>query len=298
MGLLDYEGAAWYERSFYSDGGTLRFCFGAVMTYAEVWLDGVKLGSHYGGFCAFEFIARGVIPGMHTLTVMVDNSFDADSIPQKGVDWYHYGGIIRSVTVEALEGISILSNRFEYTLSENMKTADVRVALELYNASDKAVSDTVFASVAGVRFDEKIQLNPGESKEIFTKSLEINGFELWSPKSPTLYDLEITTSTDDLFDKVGFRKVEVNEKGVLINGALTEIMGVNRHEEHPYFGFAFPPALMERDIDIAVNMGCNSLRGFHYPNDPLFVDMLDVRGILFWSEIPIWRGGSLRSQKL
>ena len=54
---------------------------------------------------------------------------------------------------------------------------------------------------------------------------------------------------------------------------------------------AFPQGLMKRDIDIAVNMGCNSIRGSHYPNAQVFVDMLDARGISFWSEIPIWGGG-------
>ena len=54
-GSLTYEGVAWYEKSFYSEGGTLRICFDAVMTEAYVWLDGELLGTHYGGFSAFDF---------------------------------------------------------------------------------------------------------------------------------------------------------------------------------------------------------------------------------------------------
>ena len=99
LGLLEYEGAAWYQRSFYTDGGCLRFCFGAVMTLADVWLDGGKLGSHYGGFCQFDFIVPDVAAGVHTLTVRADNRFDAHAIPMPKVDWYHYGGITRSVSV-------------------------------------------------------------------------------------------------------------------------------------------------------------------------------------------------------
>ena len=53
LGLLQYEGVSWYQRDFYTEGGTLRFCFGAVMTDAKVYLDGTLLGSHYGGFCEF-----------------------------------------------------------------------------------------------------------------------------------------------------------------------------------------------------------------------------------------------------
>lgn len=291
LGLLEYEGACWYEKSFYTEGGTLRFVFGGVMTDARVWLDGEEIGSHYGGFCAFEVVVRNVKEGYHTLSLRVDNSFDEKSIPQKVVDWYHYGGITRSVTVERLSGISILSNRLEYILSEDLRTAEARFALELYNADNSELTDTVFASVAGHTESIKVCLKPGESKELFTNSFKIADLSLWSPSSPMLYDIEIKSSSDDLYDRCGFRKVEVKECGIFLNGEKIRLLGVNRHEDYPGFGFAFPKSLMQRDIDISSDLGCNTLRGSHYPNDPYFVDMLDECGMLFWSEIPIWGGG-------
>ena len=290
LGLLEYEGVAWYERSFFG-GGTLRFVFGAVMTDATVYLDGEKIGRHYGGFCQFELIARDVAVGEHLLTVRVDNSFDEKSIPQAFVDWYHCGGIIRSVSVETLEGISVLSNRVEYQLSDDLSELELKVAIELYNASDKEMSDTIIVKIAGAELEVEATLNAGECKEEFTKTIRINDFALWSPDSPALHNVEISSSTDDLFDRVGFRKVCVADGKIWLNNTEYNIYGVNRHEDHPDFGFAFPPAIMRRDIDIAVDLGCNSLRGSHYPNNPIFVDMLDERGITFWSEIPIWGGG-------
>ena len=67
-----------------------------------------------------------------------------------------------------------------------------------------------------------------------------------------------------------------------------QIRGINRHEDHPDFGFAFPPARMKHDIDLITGMNCNAIRGSHYPNSRIFLDYLDEMGILFWSEIPIW----------
>ena len=134
-GLLEYEGVAWYEKKFYTEGGFLRFHFGAVMTECSAFLDGVLLGSHYGGFCEFEFISNEVRSGEHSLVVKVDNRFDEHSIPQKGVDWYHYGGITRSVTVEKLEGVCILNHHFRYELSDDMKTAECVPTVVLYNAN-------------------------------------------------------------------------------------------------------------------------------------------------------------------
>ena len=99
ISMLDYEGVVWYEKQFYTKGGTLRFTFGSVMTYAKVYLDGELLGEHYGGFCKFAFLKNEVSEGYHKLIVRVDNRFDKYSIPHATVDWYHYGGITRDVEI-------------------------------------------------------------------------------------------------------------------------------------------------------------------------------------------------------
>ena len=149
LGLLEYEGAAWYSRDFYSEGGCVRLLFGAVMTEATVWLDGEKLGDHYGGFTAFQFLAV-LDEGYHTLTVRVDNRFDADSIPQTKVDWYHYGGIVRGVDVEYLRDLSVLSCHLDYKLNETRDTAEVVVrALVSSSSTYSPTSSSVALSTSG-----------------------------------------------------------------------------------------------------------------------------------------------------
>ena len=110
-------------------------------------------------------------------------------------------------------------------------------------------------------------------------------------ESPKLYDVCVATETDDLYDRVGFRRIEVRDNNILLNGESIELRGVNRHEEHPEWGFAFPAKLMKKDIDLISDLGCNTVRGSHYPQERIFVDMLDERGILFWCEIPMWGYG-------
>lgn len=292
LGLLEYEGAAWYQRTFYTDGGCLRFCFGAVMTLADVWLDGMKLGSHYGGFCQFDFIAPDVAAGVHTLTVRADNRFDAHAIPMPKVDWYHYGGITRDVTVETLKGICVLHNRLEYTLSEDLTSANARFVLELYNAESGLTSSAVAVALDGKQvYSVLATMEANASLTVTTPDFTVSDVRLWNVGSPELYDISCTTDTDDLLDRTGFRLVEVVGQSVCINGKPLEIRGVNRHEEHPDWGMAFPVGLMKRDLDIIEDLGCNAVRGSHYPNNPAFVDMLDTRGITFWSEVPFWGHG-------
>lgn len=292
MGLLEYEGAAWYEKKFFSFGGCLRFCFEAVMTAADVWLDGEKLGYHYGGFCQFDLIARDVAPGWHTLTVRADNRFDEHAIPMPKVDWYHYGGITRSVSVERLEGVCVLNNRLEYTLSEDLSSAKARFVLELYNADGAEVTTNVQARLDGVTvYDEAATVPGGTYAELVTPEFTVPNVRLWDVAQPNLYEILLTTDTDDLIDRTGFRKVEVVGQSVCINGRPVELRGVNRHEEHPDWGMAFPQGLMKRDLDIIADLGCNTVRGSHYPNAQVFVDMLDARGFTFWSEVPFWGHG-------
>jgi beta-glucuronidase len=288
--MLEYEGAVWYEKQFYTEGGTLRFNFGAVMTYAKVYLDGEYLGDHYGGFCRFDFIVRDVTAGAHTLTVKADNSFDEGAIPAQTVDWYHYGGITRDVEVETLCGICVLYQKFDYTL--NGDEAVCKVTLELYNADNEEISDkvSVFLDGDGISSAD-VTIPAGEYKTIVLDGIKVSSPELWSPENPKLYGLISATATDDIYDRVGFRFIETRGGNIYLNGKKIYLRGVNRHEEHADFGMAFPEALMLRDIDIIIGAECNAIRGSHYPNNPTFIDMLDERGIFFWSEIPIWGHG-------
>ena len=291
-GLLKYEGIAWYEKDFYSEGGTLRLAFDAVMTKAKVWLDGELLGEHYGGFSAFDFIVRNVARGYHRLSVSVDNSSDENSIPQATVDWYHYGGIIRSVSVEVLYGICILSNRFEYSLSKELSSASGCFVIDCYNASADTSKDLIQVSMDGSTVcEEEITLAAHERKTVKLQGFTLDTVRLWDVDSPELYKVTLTSSTDDLFDRVGFRKIEIRDKKILLNNRPIEIRGTNRHEEYPGFGFAFPRARMKHDLDLISDMGCNAIRGSHYPNSREFVDLLDECGMLFWSEIPVWGNG-------
>ena len=292
LGMLNYEGACWYEKRFYTEGGTLRFVFESVMTAAEVWLDGGYLGSHYGGFTEVDMIAEGVCQGEHTLVLRVDNSFDESSIPQRVCDWFNYGGIARSVSVEELSGVAVLSCRLIYELADDLGSAKCRCRMELYNADDKDANAPIVAKVGDTDiFKGVIAVKSRGRVEITTPSAVVPSPVLWDVGAPKLYTLEVKTPSDDLIDRVGFRRIEVKDGEILLNGKPVTFRGVNRHEEHPDWGFAFPAKLMKRDLDLIEEMNCNSIRGSHYPNSRIFLDMLDERGVMFWSEIPIWGVG-------
>ncbi len=303
LGHLMYEGLVWYEKKFDTAGGTILLEFESVMTKATIWLDGAKIGEHYGAFTQFEFIVNDVSCGEHTLVVLADSRFDKNSFPQRYTDWFNYGGIARDVFAHELRGICILTNHIVYELSSDLKATNVCAELELYNADKNPVSSNIIVSVGDFTiFNDKISLNGYEKKTIKTPFMKLENIEIWDTSSPKLYTVKASTDTDDLIDKVGFRKVEVKGNDILLNGKSIELLGVNRHDEHPEFGFAFPAQLMKKDLDLICDLGCNTIRGSHYPNSRIFMDMLDERGILFWCEIPMWGCGfseeSLKNETL
>ncbi|MBQ8546017.1 MAG: beta-glucuronidase [Clostridia bacterium] len=290
--LLNFEGCGWYEKKFITNGGTLLLEFESVMTTATVWLDGKEIGTHYGAFTAFRFVVNDISCGEHTLVVRADSRIDKKSFPQRYTDWFNYGGIARDVSLHELNGISIFTNHIVYELSKDLKNATVSCELELYNASSSALSSPVSVKVGDFPiFTDMVYLEGYEKMTVKSTPVVIENVSLWDMDTPNLYTVTATTATDDLIDKVGFRYVEVKDNNILLNGKSIELLGVNRHEEHPDWGFAFPSKLMKKDIDLMVEMGCNTIRGSHYPNSKIFLDMLDERGILFWSEIPMWGCG-------
>ena len=290
--LLNYEGKVWYEKKFDFNGGTAMLEFESVMTEATVWLDGNLLGKHYGAFTQFQFIVNDVASGEHTLVVCADSTIDDKSFPRRYTDWFNYGGIARDVFAHQLKGISILNNHIVYELSGDLKSASVCAELTLYNAESATLSSNVSVTLGdNVIYSDNVELNGYEQITFKTPCVTLNDIKLWDVFKPNLYTVCASTDTDDLYDRIGFRFVEVKDNNILLNGKSIELRGVNRHDEHPDWGFAFPAKLMKKDIDLILNMGCNTIRGSHYPNSKIFLDMLDEKGILFWSEIPMWGCG-------
>ena len=287
LDLFTYEGVCWYQKDFYFEGNA-HLVFEGVMTECKVWLDGEYLGYHYGGFCQFDFIVPNLKAGIHKLVLKVDNSFNNESIPQKVVDWYHYGGITRSVSVEKLNGVAITHAKFDYKLSKDRKSAEIFFTVELYCADKKNETEFSITLDGEKIYSQKIALRKCSYKTLVTEKITVNNIKLWDTYNPYLYNVTFNTEHDDLIDRIGFRTIEVKNRKLCLNGKNIELRGVNRHEDHPEFGMSVPEGIMVRDLDIIGEMECNAIRGSHYPNSRIFLDMMDERGILFWSEIPIW----------
>lgn len=287
FGLYEYEGVAWYSTEFTAGRADMNLLFHAVTGQAEVYVDGIHVGSHYGGFAGFNVLLRNIAVGMHTLTIAVDNTHDSmNTIPLTVVDWYHYGGIIRSVEVMELPDLWIKGCRIDYKLDQTYICAELSMSLALESSHDNQ-SGQLKVTVDGVEvFTCLVEIE--EERKTVTCFVRLNDIKLWDIGQPNLYLVRFEIGEDDLAERIGFREIKAENKKLLLNGRELFLKGVNRHEEHPDWGFSMPLKLMKKDMDIIKDLGCNAIRGSHYPNSELFLDFCDQEGILFWEEIPMW----------
>ncbi len=259
--------------------------FGGVSHTADVFWDGVHVGSHYNAFTGFDVLLPAVKNGTHTLKVKVDNRFGPDSALHVPNDYMTYGGISRGVEMHLLPGCWISRMSFCALHAEEGYKAQVRVWVRSLADLDGI---TLNVSVAGACASRELSVRAGETEEV---SLELGPVraEEWDVLKPRLYTLKARLSSgetvlDDLLDRVGFRTVEVKDERILINRRPVEIRGFNRHEDDGNYGCAVTPGSMMQDLYLLLDMGGNSIRTCHYPNDPRFLDLCDELGILVWEE--------------
>lgn len=287
LGTYDYIGAAWYRTYFDTlQDANIRLVFEGILHHADVYVDGQHIGYHFGGFTQFSLILPHLTAGKHELVIRVDNTVDWQTLPTDIADWHSYGGIIRSVELQELPEVYIDSLKIDYQLKDD--TADVLLQIQVSSLRQEDCQLEVSASTEGLFLSAgPVMIVAGQTTSL-SLSGSLTNIKRWDVGQPALYTFTVKAGEDDLIDRTGFRTVEVQGSDILLNGKKLYLQGVNRHEEHPEWGFAFPPKLMLKDLDILTDMGCNIVRGSHYPQSQFWIDLLDEHGMLLWSEIPMW----------
>jgi beta-glucuronidase len=119
--------------------------------------------------------------------------------------------------------------------------------------------------------------------------IQVQGLERWSPQTPKLYKVKISTGQDAIEDVIGFRTVETRGTEILLNGKPIFLRGVSVHAEAPYrTGRANTDKDAETLLGWAKELGCNFVRLAHYPHDETMLRAADRMGVLVWSENPVY----------
>lgn len=280
--LKYYESTVWYKRSFnyIKTNNRVFLHFGAVNYIADVYLNGVKLGSHEGGFTPFQFEVTGKLnEGQNTLVLRVNNQRRADGLPALDFDWWNYGGITRDVNIIETPA-TFVEDYFLHLVPGTNNRLEGWVKLNGENGK------RVQVSIPALKFHLSLSVNSDGIARFSAKAHP----ELWSPEHPKLYDVCFNSGADTLIDKIGFRNITVKGTEILLNGKSIFLRGVNFHEEAP---LRAARAYNEEDaltmLNWAKELGCNYVRLPHYPQNEYVLHLADKMGIMLWEEIPVWQ---------
>ena len=281
--LFRYRGVVWYEREFNlnkEDGKRYFLHFDGANYDTKVYVNGKGLGTHRGGYVAFNFDATELLnDGENFVVVRVDAKRDDSTIPTlKSSDFFKYGGITRDVNVVTVPETFI--RQYQLYLSDR-ETGQVNGFIQL-DGTRNAQSATIEIPEAGI--SESVNTNAdGYAEFNFTADLT-----LWSPENPKLYDVRIKSGSDDVSDKIGFRTIETDGKKILLNGDPVYFRGISMHDESFLkSGVAFDEADARAQLGLIKEMNGNYVRLSHYPHNEYAVRIADELGVMVWSEIPI-----------
>jgi len=305
---VSYDGtAAWYRKDFRlpdtAAGATWIVRFESVNYRARVWLNGHLLGDHAGAYIPFEFalpskaLKRGSV---NHLVIRVDNRRTPADLPPGGRTasgklaggWWNYGGLLREVYLRRVnaidfEHVQVLPNLACPTCPGSVT---YRVTVRNYASSAEAVHVT--STFGTMPVDLGSATIGTHATHTFAAGLTVPNPRLWSPQSPNLYDVNLTATAGGqpaahYFLRSGIRSIQVVGGHLYLNGRQLNFRGVALHEDSPAFGGAITNAIRDQQIGWIKDLGATVVRA-HYPLAPYFEEQADAKGILLWSEIPVY----------
>jgi len=299
-----FRGIGWYRKTFALPEGQhdRRFWlqFKGAFQVADVWVNGHDAGRHVGGYTSFGFDVTGFLHdnARNVVAVKVNDVLDPFIAPAQETNVANYGGIYRTVSLQAVNALHVRQNGIWVTIEGDEEAPVVRVRTWLLNQSDSARSIRLEHQMAGTEGETRAQLESrasiGPGQEIFfdQRTAVINAPHLWSPESPYLYQLITTVwdgerAADRCATQFGIRFLRHEaSRGFILNGRPINLHGVNRRQDYGFLGDAVPEAVAVRDVHLMKEMGVNFFRTSHYPQDPAVLDACDELGILVWEEVP------------
>ncbi|MDB5235049.1 MAG: beta-glucuronidase [Hymenobacter sp.] len=284
--LLYYEGTIWYKKSFNlkpQAGKRYFLYFGAINYESHIYLNGKKLGMHLGGFTPIQYDITGQLSatGDNFVVVKADNTRHADAVPTINTDWWNYGGITRDVFIAETPATFITDYKVQLAKNDPTKLAGF-----VQLSGDGKAGQTVTLSITEAGLKQTLKTD-AEGHATFT--MPAKKLKLWSPQSPKLYAVSLSSGGDAVTDKIGFRTIQTKGQDILLNGKSIFMRGISMHDENPLIpGRARGEGDLRMLLTWAKELGCNYVRLAHYPHNETMLKLADEMGLLVWAEVPVY----------
>jgi beta-galactosidase len=268
--------------------------FAGVDSAFYVWLNGVKLGYNEDSRTPAEFdLTPHLKPGANLLAVEVYRFGDGAFLEDQ--DMWRMSGIYRNVYLWSPPDRRLRDFEVRTDLDAAYRDATLRMKASVANLTGKTVKLSVTAALenAAAKPQTATVEVAARSEAPAELSIPVANPKKWTAETPYLYRLLLTVkdasgaTLEVVPAQVGFRKVEIKNARVLINGQPVLFKGVNRHEHSEITAKYVDVASMERDIRLMKQFNVNAVRTSHYPNDPAWYDLCDRYGLYVIDEANI-----------
>jgi len=299
-GLENYYGIAWYKRSVTLPqmivGKTLQLEFDAIYRDAIVFVNGLKVGRHFGsGWTPFDFTLKNIDIKELVVAVRVDNRFSKQALPyDHSFDWAADGGIIRSARLRALPSPAVNDLYVNAVLSDEMDRATVNAIVRLVkNSKDFDVTASIFDPSHNCLVQQT--KTPDSASDSVDFQFKIKSPVLWHFDKPKLYTMQVDLykNGERVHSKTtqfGVRSVKVEDGYYWLNGEPMRLMGVEwMPGSDPRYGMAQSPEDMRQVLRDMKKLNCVITR-FHWQQDKAVFDFCDEHGMLVQEEVPTWGG--------
>ena len=301
----DYNPVGSYVTRFDLDenlrGKRIHICFEGVEQAMYLWLNGKFVGYAEDSFTPSEFDLTPYIREKdNVLAVEVHKMSTAAFLEDQ--DFFRFFGIFRNVTLKAIPNVHVQDLWLNPVLNDDNVSGRLEVKVRVTSLDMKKVNARVILKdvTGNLVLDGKIDLEEKNGEFIGCTTQNIESVKAWDNHNPYLYQayVEVLNEDDELLEvvpySIGFRRIEIIDKVMCLNGKRLILVGVNRHEWNAKTGRCIGMKEMSSDMDCIKRNNINAVRTCHYPDQIPWYYMCDKEGIYVMSETNLESHGTFQ----
>lgn len=282
-------------------GKRIYICFEGVEEAMYLWLNGQFIGYAEDSFTPSEFdLTPYVKEKGNVLAVQVHKMSTAAFLEDQ--DFFRFFGIFRNVTLKAIPDVHLEDVWFKPVLNQDNESGSVSVSMKVSATDSQNVTAGFILKdrEENILVEKSLQLNKENNHLEGTICVNLESVRLWDNHNPYLYHAYVELKAEDgslaevIPYDIGFRRIEIIDKVVYLNGKRLVITGVNRHEWNARTGRCIGIEDMKADISCMLRNNINSVRTCHYPDQIPWYYMCDDAGIYVMAETNLESHGSFQ----
>ena len=282
-------------------GKRIHICFEGVEEAMYLWLNGQFIGYAEDSFTPSEFdLTPYVKEKGNVLAVQVHKMSTAAFLEDQ--DFFRFFGIFRNVTLKAIPDVHLEDVWFKPVLNQDNESGSVSVSMKVSATDSQNVTAGFILKdrEENILVEKSLQLNKENNHLEGTICVDLESVKLWDNHNPYLYHAYVELKAEDgslaevIPYDIGFRRIEIIDKVIYLNGKRLVITGVNRHEWNARTGRCIGIEDMKADISCMLRNNINSVRTCHYPDQIPWYYMCDDAGIYVMAETNLESHGSFQ----